>query len=205
MTTSTTASTTPLILASSSPYRRKLLSTITKNFSCLSPNINESKKAEENIQQMVQRLAIEKAQAVVQHSQPTSSLIIGSDQAAEFAGRLIGKPKNHAAAKEHLLAVSGKSITLHTGLALLNSATQALQSIVVPSTVYFRPLTEAMVDAYLQADKPYDCAGSLKVESLGIVMIERIQSDDPNALIGLPLIELTTMLNNEEYPLLING
>lgn len=191
-----------LILASSSPYRRQLLNTITQNFSCISPDIDESRKAGEQIQDMVQRLAVEKAQAVAQQS--TSQLIIGSDQAAEFAGKLVGKPENHAAAKAHLLAVSGKSITLHTGLALLNSATQTLQSIVVPSTVYFRPLTEAMVEAYLQADQPYDCAGSLKVESLGIVMIERIQSNDPNALIGLPLIELTTMLNNERYPLL-NG
>lgn len=190
----------PLILASSSKHRRKLLKTITNNFQSFSPNIDESPMKGESVKSLVTRLSVAKAQAVAKIK--GNALIIGSDQAAIFDGKIIGKPKNHAAAVEHLMIVSGKSITLQTGVALLNSQSNTVQSTVVPATVTFRTLNEKLVNAYLKTDKPYDCAGSVKVESLGIMLIESIRSDDPNALIGLPLIKLITMLNNENYPLL---
>jgi len=156
----------------------------------------------ESITSTVERLAVTKAKVIAKKE--SNALIIGSDQAATFDGKLIGKPENHTAAVEHLMAVSGKSITLQTGIALVNSQSNIVQSTVVPSTVKFRNLTKTLINAYLEADKPYDCAGSVKAESLGIMLIEYIHSDDPNALIGLPLIQLVTMLNNENYNLLPN-
>lgn len=191
-----------IILASSSKYRRKLLQTIIKDFTCLSPDIDESALDHETIESMVKRLAISKAKAIAKTN--ANALIIGSDQAAIFEGKSIGKPKDHNDAVEHLLSVSGKSITLQTGIALINSQSSKIQSAVIPSTVTFRTLNEKMINDYLKADQPYDCAGSVKVESLGIVLIEHIRSDDPNALIGLPLIQLVSMLNNENYNLLPN-
>lgn len=191
-----------IILASSSKYRKKLLKSIISDFQCISPNIDESVMQNESITSTVERLAVTKAKTIAKKE--NNALIIGSDQAAIFDRKLIGKPENHAAAVEHLMSVSGKTITLQTGIALVNSKSNEVQSTVVPSTVKFRNLTETLINAYLEADKPYDCAGSVKVESLGIMLIEHIHSDDPNALIGLPLIQLVTMLNNENYNLLPN-
>ena len=191
-----------VILASSSKYRNALLKNIIPNFQCASPNIDESKIENESIESMVERLAVTKAQVIA--AKNPNALIIGSDQAAMFNNNVIGKPKNHDDAVEHLLAVSGKSITLHTGVALINSQSNTIQSTIVPSTVVFRTLNEKLINAYLRRDQPYDCAGSVKIESLGIMLVERIHSDDPNALIGLPLIQLVTMLDNENYNLLTN-
>ena len=191
-----------IILASSSKYRSMLLKRIIPDFQCISPNIDESAVINEPIESMVKRLAITKAEEIAKTN--SDALIIGSDQSAMFESQLIGKPKNHNDAVKHLMSVSEKSITLHTGIALINSKTNKIQSTVVPSTVTFRKLNEGLIHNYLKADQPYDCAGSVKVESLGILLIEHIRSDDPNALIGLPLIQLITMLNNENYNFFVN-
>ncbi len=195
-----------IILASSSQYRQKLLKQICLDFDCISPEIDESRLTDEPITQMVERLSKEKASAVAailkDNSQQTYNLIIGSDQAAEFEGKLIGKPRSHEAALEHLISVSGKKMTLQTGLALLNTMTDKIQSTVIPFTVHYRKFNHQEAENYLALDKPYDCAGSLKVESYGIGLIEKMEGNDPNALIGLPLIELTTMLRAEQYCIL---
>lgn len=195
-----------IILASSSMYRRTLLERVCKDFQCVSPNIDESRLENETVETMVKRLACEKSLAVSTlvdtFADTTPKLIIGSDQAAEFENKVVGKPKSHENAVEHLLSVAGKQITLHTGIALYNTQTKQMQSSVVPFIVKYRKYNRKMVERYLSLDKPYDCAGSLKAESHGILLIEKMQGDDPNALIGLPLIELTTMFANENYSLL---
>lgn len=194
-----------LILASSSPYRKELLHRITTNFLCISPDIDETPHPKETAIELVERLAISKAQAVAKtHPQ---ALIIGSDQVCEFVDpisghtHIVGKPKTHENAFKHLQAVSGNSVTLQTGLALYNAKTATLQSCVVPFAVSFRNLSNELIESYLLADEPYFCAGAVKAESLGIILIEKMHGDDPNALIGLPLIELISMLNNEKHSL----
>ena len=195
----------PLILASSSPYRKELLQRITTNFTCASPNIDETQLEGESATDLVKRLAIEKAKAVAK-AHPRA-LIIGSDQVCEFFNpktdeiNIIGKPKTHANAVKHLQVVSGQSVTLQTGLALYNAATNTLQTNVVPFAVTFRNLTDELINAYLLADQPYFCAGAVKAESLGIVLIEKMTGEDPNALIGLPLISLVSMLNRQGFDL----
>jgi len=191
-----------IILASSSKYRQTLLKQVCLEFSCISPDIDESRRHSESISEYVERLSREKAQAVASKENIPNSLIIGSDQAAEFEGKLIGKPKNHVAALDHLLAVSGKEMTLQTGLALINTSTGKISSTVVPFTVKYKKFNQQTAENYLKLDQPYDCAGSLKVESYGIGLIEYMRGDDHNALIGLPLISLTTMLQSEGYSIL---
>ncbi|MGH1542594.1 MAG: Maf family protein [Arenicella sp.] len=186
-----------LILASSSPYRKMLLEKLTRDFICVSPEIDETPLANETAQQLVQRLATEKAQAIAK--QYPQGLIIGSDQVAIHGQSIVGKPGNHERAVQQLLSVSAKHVTLYTGLTLLNAASGKIQSTVVPFQVKFRELTLETIEAYLKADQPYQCAGSVKVESLGIALLEKMTGDDPNALIGLPLIELVTMLNHENF------
>jgi MAF protein len=199
-------STQQLILASSSPYRKKLLQTITQNFVCASPNIDESKRPEENAVELVERLAIEKAKAVA-IAYP-KALIIGSDQVCEFIcsetqeKKIIGKPRTHENAMNHLREVSGKSVTLKTGLALYDASTQIIQSHVESFSVEFRELNDNLINKYLLADQPYNCAGAVKVESKGIILIKKMNGNDPNSLIGLPLIQLVSMLNKQGFPLL---
>ena len=184
-----------LILASSSPYRRQLLSKLGLNFQCHSPAIDETPLADETAPQLALRLAIEKAQAVAE--QFPSAIIIGSDQVASVNNQILNKPGNHDNAKLQLLSCSGHTTTFYTGLALLNSDTGALHTAVEPFTAHFRKLSIEAIENYLQREQPYDCAGSFKVEGLGIALFERLEGDDPNSLIGLPLIQLINLLKKE--------
>lgn len=185
----------PIILASSSRYRRQLLEKFSISFSYEPPDIDENPRPGESPENLVQRLAITKAQALSpRHPQ---HLIIGSDQIAVLNGRILGKPGSHQAATEQLREASGQTLRFHTGLALVNSATQRVQYACPLYEVRFRSLTDSQIDAYLRKERPYDCAGSFKSEGLGIALFEHIRGDDPNTLVGLPLIELTRMLLNE--------
>ena len=192
-------STTTLILGSSSPFRKMLLERLMVPFETSNPDIDESAKEGETPIELVERLAIEKAQAVA--TQHPNSLIIGSDQVALHGSEVVGKPHTHERAVEQLRSASGKQITLYTGLALINSATGNIQSEVIPFTVHFKTLSEQVIESYLRKEEPYNCAGSVKSEGLGIALFDRFDGDDPNALIGLPLIRLVAMLENENYPL----
>ena len=192
-------STPKLILGSSSPFRKMLLERLMLPFETANPNIDESAHAGETPIELVERLAIEKAQAVAKNH--SDSLIIGSDQVALHGNDVVGKPHTHQRAVEQLRSASGKKITLYTGLALLNSDSGNIQSEVIPFTVHFKKLSEQVIESYLRKEKPYNCAGSVKSEGLGVALMERFDGDDPNALIGLPLIRLVAMLEKENYPL----
>jgi septum formation protein len=182
----------PLILASSSVYRQELLKRLRLPFTAVSPNIDESPLAGESPPTTALRLAEQKARALA--SRFPNALIIGSDQVAVLEGRAIGKPGHHAEAVKQLTAASGKILYFHTALCLLDTGSGEAQTKIASSEVKFRLLSPEQIERYLLAERPYDCAGSAKSEGLGIALIEYIHGDDPNALIGLPLIELTTML-----------
>jgi len=188
-----------LVLGSSSPFRKMLLERLMVPFETANPDIDESPLDGETPIELVERLAIEKAQAVA--TTHPNSLIIGSDQVALHGDEVVGKPHTHERAVEQLRSASGKKITLYTGLALVNSTTGKVQSEVIPFTVHFKELSESVIESYLRKEEPYNCAGSVKSEGLGIALMERFDGDDPNALIGLPLIRLVAMLENEQYPL----
>ena len=158
------------------------------------PEIDESPLLGETPADTALRLACAKAHAVAVRSPP--ALIIGSDQVAVLDGRALGKPGQHDNAVAQLAAMRGKSVVFHTALCVLNSASGSEQSANVPTTVHFRNYTDAQIERYLRLEQPYDCAGSAKIEGLGIALVERIESSDPTALIGLPLMLLTTMLAN---------
>ncbi len=185
----------PLILASSSPYRRELLARLNTPFDCISPNIDESPNAGEAPEQLVMRLAQNKAEAIANNHH--NHLIIASDQVACLDGEILTKPDNFENAVMQLSSCSGKRVVFHTGLCLLNSQNQNRQFCVEPFTVYFRDLTLKQIERYLKAEEPYDCAGSFKMEGLGISLFSKLEGDDPNALIGLPLIRLINMLQKE--------
>lgn len=185
----------PLILASSSPFRRELLARLRLPFEVVAPQADETLYPGEAPAALVERLAIAKAQAVAQRH--PHALIIGSDQVAVHNGAIVGKPGGHDEAVKQLLAASGRKVMLYTGLALLNTESGRVQSEVVPFSIQFRTLSAAQIENYLRQEQPYDCAGSVKSEGLGIALIERFEGDDPNALIGLPLIRLVRMLEAE--------
>ena len=182
----------PLVLASSSPYRRELLSRLRLPFSCSAPDIDESPLPAEQADALVRRLSAQKA-LTLSHSFD-NHLIIGSDQVAVLDNQIIGKPHNFERAREQLLAACGKSLTFLTGLSLLNSQSGQLQTDCIPFTVHFRPLSEAQIERYLHAEQPYDCAGSFKSEGLGVSLFRSTEGSDANSLIGLPLIRLVDML-----------
>lgn len=183
----------PLVLASSSPYRRELLARLRLPFTWSAPQIDESRQPDEPAEALVRRLSLEKAQALsVSHPQ---HLIIGSDQAALLGKQILGKPHTFERAREQLLAASGNSVTFMTGLTLLNSATGQHQTDCIPFTVHFRHLSEAQVTRYLDAEQPFDCAGSFKAEGLGVSLFRSTEGSDANSLIGLPLIRLIDMLH----------
>lgn len=184
-----------LVLASSSPFRREILDKLNLDYECLSPDIDETSLEGEQALQLVERLAINKAKAV--SSSFPEALIIGSDQVAVCNGTILGKPHTHENATQQLLNASGEHVTFYTGLALFNSATGTVQSEVVPFHVHFRTLTAEMIENYLRIEKPYNCAGSFKSEGLGIALFEKLEGEDPNTLIGLPLIRLIRMLEAE--------
>ena len=188
-----------LILASSSVYRRQLLAKLGVEFECDAPSIDESALPGELAQGLVLRLALQKAQTVAKRH--SFGLIIGSDQVAVHPSGIVGKPENYQQAIHQLLQVSGLKISLYTGLVLLDSKTGEYQQAVIPFDVQFREFDQTIIEAYLKLEKPYDCAGSLKAEGLGIWLIEKFEGNDPNALTGLPLIQLISMLTNWDYPI----
>lgn len=183
----------PLVLASSSPYRRELLARLQLPFTHHAPDIDESAQPHENAQSLVCRLAEAKARALA--TTYPAALIIGSDQVAALAdGTLLGKPHTLERAQAQLRAASGSSVTFYTGLCVFNSHNQRAQVACVPFTVQFRELDDACILRYLQAEQPFDCAGSFKSEGLGITLFRRTIGEDATSLIGLPLIKLTDML-----------
>jgi septum formation protein len=186
---------TRLILASSSRFRRELLSRLMLPFEVVVPDVDETPRRNESPQVLVERLAIAKAQVVA--SKHPDALVIGSDQVAVYNGEIVGKPLTHERAVEQLKAASGKTVMLYTGLALVNSSSGRVQSEVVPYGVTFRTLTDKQIETYLLREQPYHCAGSVKSEGLGVALLERFDGEDPATLIGLPLIRLIRMLDNE--------
>ncbi|GGC18114.1 Maf-like protein [Oxalicibacterium flavum] len=191
------SSSTPprLILGSSSIYRRELLSRLRLPFDVMTPDIDETPLAGEQPEATALRLAQAKAAAIA--AQMPDTLVIGSDQVATLDGRQIGKPGNHANALQQLQTMRGRTVVFHTALCLLDNRTDAaapLQIDNIRTRVTFRDLPDAELDAYLRAEQPYDCAGSAKNEGLGIAILSSVESSDPTALTGLPLIALTSML-----------
>ena len=190
----------PLVLASSSPYRRELLARLRLPFTWSAPQIDESRHGDEDADTLVRRLSLEKAQTL-REAYP-QHLIIGSDQVAVLGSQILGKPHTLERARDQLLAASGNSVTFLTGLTLINSATGLQQTDCIPFTVHFRSLSEAQIMRYLSAEQPFDCAGSFKAEGLGISLFRSTEGSDSNSLIGLPLIRLVDMLqaNGIEIP-----
>jgi septum formation protein len=181
-----------LVLGSSSIYRRELLLRLRIPFEISNPDIEEAPLAEERPDATAVRLAVAKTRAVaVSHP---GALIIGADQVAVLEGVQLGKPQNRINATRQLQLVGGKEVIFYTALSLLNSKTDHLQTRLVPTNVKFRQLSDRQINNYLDREQPYHCAGSAKAEGLGIALIERIVSDDPTALIGLPLVALVDML-----------
>jgi len=189
-----------LIPGSRSPFRAELLKKLQINFIQHSPDIDETQLEGESAPALVERLAQEKARLIAE-TYP-QALIIGSDQVAVADGNILGKPGNHQTAIQQLMMASGKSVTFYTGLALYNAENQTMQHIVEPFTVHFRELTEKQIEYYLNQEKPYQCAGSFKSEGFGISLFSRLEGDDPNSLIGLPLIKLIELLSNEGVDIL---
>ncbi len=184
-----------LILGSSSPYRKKLLDRLGIEFQVANPDIDETAKPNESAQALVERLALEKATVIAK--QYKDALIIGGDQVAVIDQQILGKPRNHAHAVEQLQLSSGKTVKFLSALCLLNSKTGQHQLSVVPFSISFKILTDLQIENYLRKDKPYNCAGSIRAESMGVALFEKMQGDDPTALMGLPLIRLTEMLKQE--------
>jgi septum formation protein len=189
-----------LVLASTSPYRKALLERLQVDFLCDSPDTDESALEGESVMDMVVRLAQRKAEAVAKKY--PQALIIGADQSAVLDGEILTKSGNFDKAVKQLQKAAGKRVVFQTGLCLLNTATGNIQTACVPYTVVFKPLTQAMIENYLNREQPYNCAGSFRSEGLGIALFEKFEGEDPNALIGLPLIKLITMLDNEGFSVL---
>lgn len=189
-----------LVLASTSPFRKAILDKLAIKFDTASPNTDESPLDGETPQNLVERLSIAKAKAVA--AKASNSLVIGSDQVSVIDGEIIGKPHTHENAVKQLQNASGKTVTFFTGLCLYNSETQQYQSEVVPFNVVFRSLSDQQIESYLRKEEPYNCAGSFKSEALGIVLFEKLVGDDPNTLMGLPLIRLVKMLEQENFSIL---
>ena len=188
----------PLILASSSPYRRAVLAKAGFQFRCQSPAIDETAQPGEAAAELVKRLAQEKARAVA--TPYAAALIVGSDQVCECDGIILGKPGTRENAIRQLEFVSGKVAALRTGIALLNTASDRCQTGLDCCEVAYRKLSRGQIEEYVDAEQPFDCCGSLRAEGPGIRLLKRITGNDPNTLVGLPLIMLIDMLENENYP-----
>jgi len=184
-----------LLLASSSVYRRDILQKLRLPFTYAAPNIDESPLPHESASDLVRRLAETKAISLAERY--PDHLIIGSDQVATLNNQIIGKPHTHTKAVEQLTRFRNRTVVFLTGLCLYNVTTQKLQTCVERYSVSFRDLTDAQINTYLTLEQPYDCAGSFKSEGLGISLFSKMEGEDPNTLIGLPLIALIRMLNNE--------
>lgn len=184
-----------LLLASSSKYRRSLLEKLQLEFECASPDIDETPLQGELPQAYVERLSIEKAKALA--SQYPDYLIIGSDQCAVLNDEIIGKSHTAENAFKQLKNSSGQKVSFLTGLCLYDASEDSYQSLVEPFHVYFRHLSDEQIQRYIELEQPLDCAGSFKSEGLGICLFEKMEGRDPNALVGLPLIALTDLLNQQ--------
>lgn len=191
---------TTLVLASTSIYRKELLTRLQLPFITAAPDVDETALPGEDPAMLVRRLAEAKARAVA--ARFPAALIIGCDQVANVEGHILGKPGDHASAVAQLRLASGRRLTFINGLCLLNTTTGDMQIEVVSVGVVFRELDERQIENYLQRERPYHSAGSFKSEALGIALCERLEGDDPTALIGLPLIRLTRMLERENLAVL---
>jgi septum formation protein len=180
------------VLGSTSPYRRELLSRLGLPFDVAAPEVEETPQPGETPAALAQRLALAKARAVA--ARFPRALVIGSDQVADLAGKPLGKPGNHERAVAQLRRLSGRTVVFQTALAVVCAETGFEQADLAPVRVVFRPLDDEAIERYLRAERPYDCAGSAKSEGLGIALLERIDSDDPTALVGLPLIRTCQLL-----------
>jgi MAF protein len=188
-----------LVLASTSPYRRELLARLGVPFETAAPGVDETPRVGEPPAATANRLAREKAAALAQRF--PDAFIVGADQVAEIDGEALGKPLSHAVAVRQLRRCSGRTVDFHTGVCVLDAASGTMEVEVTRNRVRFRPLDEGEIERYLQCEQPYDCAGSAKVEGYGIVLIEALEGEDPNALIGLPLIRLAAMLRRAGFRL----
>lgn len=184
-----------IVLASTSVFRKQLLEKLNIEFETASPDIDESALPGETPQQLVERLSLLKAKAIANDF--PDSLIIGSDQVACNDGKILNKPGNFEKALKQLQDASGKAVTFYTGLTVFNSSNGATQTICDTFKVHFRNLNNEQITRYLEQEEPYNCAGSFKSEGFGISLFEKLEGNDPNALIGLPLIQLVRMLDNE--------
>ena len=191
-----------LILGSTSPFRKELLERLQIDFSCISPDVDETHLAAESIEDMVMRLSELKAAAVAEQIKGQNALIIGSDQSAVLNGKPLTKPGTFENAVKQLTEASGQRIVFQTGLCLLNTQTGKKQTICEPYTVVFKKLSAQTIERYLKKEEPYNCAGSFKSEGLGITLFEKFEGEDPNSLIGLPLIKLVGLLENEGLEIL---
>ena len=189
---------TQLILASTSPYRRELLQRLRVPFEVHAPDVDESPRTGEAPADLAERLALAKANAVA--TLHPRAWVIGSDQVADLAGRAIGKPGSHEPAVAQLRAMSGRSVTFQTAVAVVAPAFSKVERVAV--LVRFRALSDAEIERYLRLEQPYDCAGSAKSEGLGISLTDAIESTDPTALVGLPLIATARLLRAAGFPLL---
>ena len=190
----------PLILASSSPTRKAQLQRLNHPFTTWSPDINESPLANEDAITMVERLAIQKAQAGIEHF--PHHILIAGDQVQTIDGTVFGKPHTHENAVIQLQKASGNTTAFHAGLCVLNTQTNDCQSTVVTIYVTFKSLTTKQIEGYLALDKPYQCAGSIKAEGIGLALMDKVECADPSALLGLPMITLIKMLEQTGYPVL---
>jgi len=183
-----------LILASTSRYRRELLERLRLPFDVASPEVDEASLAGETPAALAQRLALAKAHAVAQRH--PNAVVIGSDQVADLAGETIGKPGTHERAVAQLQRMRGNCVVFQTAVAVVCAAKNYVGTVLVPVVVRFRQLKDAEIERYLRAEQPYDCAGSAKAETLGIALLDAIESNDPTALIGLPLIKTCALLRD---------
>ena len=192
----------PLILASSSPFRQSLLQKFNLPFSTFSPDVDETPHPEETPQALVARLSELKARAATHHF--SQGLVIGSDQVAIFEQQILGKPHNKENAIKQLSLFSGNTVTFLTGLCVYDIQSNQTKTLIEPFNVTFKTLTQAQISAYCDAEQPYNCAGSFKSEGLGICLFEKLSGDDPNSLIGLPLIKLNQLLAEFDLDVLSN-
>ena len=184
-----------IILASSSKYRVELLQRTGIRFTARSPDIDESAKPGEDARALVKRLSIAKAMALAEFYK--DALIIGSDQVAVLNDRIIGKPQDHEGAVRQLESASAQTMTLYAGIALVNTQSMTTQYDLDRFEVEFKKISRSQINNYLNQEKPYDCCGSLKAEGPGMALLSRLSGDDPSTLIGMPLLKLITLLENE--------
>jgi septum formation protein len=189
-----------IILASTSVYRSQLLKRLRLSFAVIAPHVDEAALPNEGPEQLARRLAQAKAQAVA--AQHPECLVIGSDQVADLNGKALGKPETHARAVAQLQRMRGQTVVFHTAVSVVCQATGFAQTELAAVKVQFRDLSDAQIERYLLAEQPYDCAGSAKSEGLGIALLARIDSDDPTALVGLPLIRTCHLLEAAGYSVL---